>query len=87
MSVALTAEMASMMRQLVEAGEYASASEVVREALRDWAFRRDQRGQAIEELKRQWNAGLADGPSNDGEAAFAEIGEDFDAEFAPTGNR
>ena len=37
-SVALTSEMAAMMRQLVESGEYASASEVMREALRDWKF-------------------------------------------------
>jgi putative addiction module CopG family antidote len=48
-SVALTAEMAAMMRQAVESGEYASASEVVREALRDWKFRRAQRDQIIAE--------------------------------------
>ena len=34
MSVALTQEMAEMVRQAVETGEYASSSEVVREALR-----------------------------------------------------
>jgi antitoxin ParD1/3/4 len=41
------------MRQAVESGEYASASEVVREALRDWKFRRAQRDQIIAELGRQ----------------------------------
>ena len=34
-SVALTPDLAAMMRQLVETGEYASDGEVMREALRD----------------------------------------------------
>jgi antitoxin ParD1/3/4 len=72
-SVALTAEMAAMMREVVEAGEYASASEVVREALREWKFRRAQRGQAIGELRRLWDEGIASGPTSDGEAAFARV--------------
>ncbi|TGR73038.1 ribbon-helix-helix protein, CopG family, partial [Mesorhizobium sp. M1C.F.Ca.ET.189.01.1.1] len=42
-SVALTPEMATMMREAIAAGEYASASEVMREALREWKFRRMQR--------------------------------------------
>jgi antitoxin ParD1/3/4 len=41
-SVVLTPEMAATMRELVPSGEYASASEVMREALRDWQFRRRQ---------------------------------------------
>ena len=46
-SVALTPEMAATMRQVVDAGEYASASEVMREALREWKLRRLQREQAM----------------------------------------
>jgi antitoxin ParD1/3/4 len=72
-SVALTAEMAAMMRQLVESGEYASASEVMREALRDWKFRRSQREQAIDELRRLWDAGIESGPPIDGEQVFARV--------------
>ena len=34
-SIALTPEMAATMRQLVASGEFASESEVMREALRD----------------------------------------------------
>ncbi|MFG1343022.1 ribbon-helix-helix domain-containing protein [Xanthobacter autotrophicus] len=49
-SVALTPEMAAMMREVVETGEYASASEVMREALRDWKHRRTLRARAVEEL-------------------------------------
>ena len=40
-SVTLPAEMAAALRQTVEGGQYASASEVVREALREWSRRRD----------------------------------------------
>ncbi len=38
-SVALTPEMAATMRRLVASGEYASASEVMREAPRNWQSR------------------------------------------------
>jgi antitoxin ParD1/3/4 len=72
-SVALTPEMAASMRQVVENGEYASASEVVREALRDWKLRRIQREQAIDELRRQWDAGLASGQSQDGDEVFKRL--------------
>jgi len=54
-SVALTPEMAATMRRLVASGEYASASEVMREAPRDWQFRRTQREQAVAELGRLWD--------------------------------
>jgi antitoxin ParD1/3/4 len=72
-SVAITPEMATAMREVVESGEYASASEVMREALRDWKSRRALRQEAVEELRRLWDAGVASGPSRDGEEAFARI--------------
>jgi antitoxin ParD1/3/4 len=40
LSVALTPEMAAELREAVEAGDYGSVSEVVRDALRDWRVRR-----------------------------------------------
>jgi antitoxin ParD1/3/4 len=73
MSVALTSEMVSVVRQAVENGEYASASEVMREALRDWELRRNHRQQAIDELRRQWDAGISSGEPQDGEAVFSRI--------------
>lgn len=42
-SVAVTPEMAGTMRALVASGEYASASEAMREALRQWWARRAER--------------------------------------------
>ncbi|MGO4336094.1 type II toxin-antitoxin system ParD family antitoxin [Labrys sp. KB_33_2] len=80
-SVSLTPEYAAMMRQVVEAGEYASTSEVVREALRDWKFRRTQREQAIEELRRIWDVGIASGPATDGDQAFARMRDRIGAKF------
>jgi antitoxin ParD1/3/4 len=81
-SVALTAEMAAMMRQAVESGEYASASEVVREALRDWKFRRVQRDQIIAELGRQWDAGIASGLATEGNEAFSRVRARLDAKLS-----
>lgn len=46
LSVTVTDEMATMIGKAVESGDYASASEVVREALRHW---KQQRSQAEQE--------------------------------------
>jgi antitoxin ParD1/3/4 len=59
-SIALPPEMVSAVRQAVEAGEYASSSEVVRDALRDWTRKRDLRRQGIEELRRIWQQAIED---------------------------
>ena len=42
-SIALPPEMAAIVRGAVETGEYASNSEVVREALREWTYQRELR--------------------------------------------
>jgi antitoxin ParD1/3/4 len=62
LSIALTPEMARLVRGAVESGEYASNSEVVREALREWEQRRALQQQAVEELRRVSAEGLASGP-------------------------
>ena len=73
------------MREVVEASEYASASEVMREALRDWKYRRAQRGRAIEELGRLWNAGIESGSAVDGDEAFARMRQRLEAKIADSG--
>ena len=67
-SIALTPEMAAVVRQAVESGDYASHSEIVREALRDWKLKRILRQQEVEELRRLWQEGLHSGPSR-----FADV--------------
>ena len=41
MTITMPAELAASVRQTVESGEYASTSEVIREALREWTRSRD----------------------------------------------
>jgi antitoxin ParD1/3/4 len=60
MTVTLPAEMAALVKDAVEGGDYASSSEVVREALRDWKLKRELRIQKIAELKAEIDRGLAD---------------------------
>ena len=62
LSIALTTEMAAVVRQCVESGEYASSSEVIREALRDWKLKRSLQQNELAELRGLWQAGLASGP-------------------------
>jgi antitoxin ParD1/3/4 len=56
-SIALTSEQVSHLQAAVESGEYATASEVVREALRDWQWKRDLRSEDLQRLRVQWYQG------------------------------
>ena len=72
-SVALTPELAQAVRETVQAGEYASASEVVRDALREWRLRREERAEATRGLRALWEDGLRSGPADDADAVFARL--------------
>jgi antitoxin ParD1/3/4 len=50
-TVTMPEEMAAKMRAAVEAGEYATTSEIVREALRDWSDYQERRQAALEKLR------------------------------------
>lgn len=69
LSIALTPEFAADIRQAVAAGEYASTSEVVRDALRAWKQIRQEREAAIEGLRHLWGEGV---DSGEGEPLDAE---------------
>jgi antitoxin ParD1/3/4 len=62
-SVALTPELRELVQDAVTGGDYASTSEVVREALRDWKERRERKRVGIAELRRLWDEGIASGPA------------------------
>jgi antitoxin ParD1/3/4 len=79
LSVAVTPEMAAMLREVVGSGEYASSSEVMREALREWKFRRGQRERAVEELRRLIQEGIDSGPPEDADIVFDRLLAEFDA--------
>ena len=60
-SVALTGEQLAALKAAVEAGEYATTSEIVREAVRDWQFKRELRQEEVKRLRRLWDEGKASG--------------------------
>jgi antitoxin ParD1/3/4 len=62
-SIALPQEMLTLVRDAVNAGEYASSSEVVREALREWSHRRAWRQPDLHDLRKAWREALADSDS------------------------
>jgi antitoxin ParD1/3/4 len=59
-SIALPPEMVTTIRSAVDAGDYASNSEVVREALRDWTLKRALRQQGVAQLRTAWQEALDD---------------------------
>ena len=69
LSIALTPELSADIRTAIASGEYASTSEVIRDALRAWKQQRESRAVAIEELRRLWREGLESGDAGvlDGE--------------------
>ncbi|TVS15947.1 MAG: type II toxin-antitoxin system ParD family antitoxin [Gammaproteobacteria bacterium] len=62
-TIALTAEQASFVRDAVASGAYASTSEAIREAVREWKERHELLGFTIEELQGLVEEGLDSGPS------------------------
>jgi antitoxin ParD1/3/4 len=60
LTITLPADMAAVVKGAVAEGDYASASEVVREALRDWKVKRALRIEELASLKADIDQGLAD---------------------------
>lgn len=72
MTVTVTPEMASAMQAALAEGAYASSSEIVREALRDWQHKRKLRESELKSLRSEIAAADAD-------VAAGRVGA-FDAE-------
>jgi len=62
-SISLTADLASLVKNAVDNGYYASTSEVIREALRDWKHK-----QQTQKLSLLWQEGI-----NSGSAGVLDI--------------
>lgn len=60
LTVTMPSDMAAVVKAAVEGGDYASTSEVVREALRDWKSKRAIQLQELTALKSDIDKGLAD---------------------------
>lgn len=61
-SITLSPELAAEVDAAVAVGDYASASEVIRDALRLWKERRDLLGYSVEELRVLVQQGIDSGP-------------------------
>jgi len=72
-SITLPAEMAATLRQSVENGQYASTSEIIREALREWSRRRDQELSDLQALREAVKIGDESGPSIPAAEVFIEL--------------
>lgn len=88
-TITLTPEMAEAVRGAVVIGEYASTSEVVREALRDWQTKRHIRQSELDALRagvRRGESDLAGGRVKDFDAdRIIRKGEERLDRLAPSG--
>lgn len=60
LTITLPSETAASVKSAVDHGEYASSSEVIREALRDWTMKRTLKVEARAALQADIDEGLAD---------------------------
>ena len=60
--VTLKPDLADIVRQAIETGEYASQDEIVSEALLEWHLRRALNPTDREALRRLWDEGVTSGP-------------------------
>ena len=60
LTITLPSDMAAVVKGAVEGGDYASSSEVVREALRDWKMKRALQLRELAALKADIDKGLTD---------------------------
>jgi antitoxin ParD1/3/4 len=60
LTITLPSDMAAVIKGAVDGGDYASNSEVVREALRDWKMKRALQVQELALLKADIDRGLTD---------------------------
>jgi antitoxin ParD1/3/4 len=79
LTITMPPELAAVVKQAVETGDYASTSEVVRAALRDWKVKRALQIEELAALKTDIDKGLAD-------VAAGRV-KDFDAERIITRGR
>ena len=83
MTVVVPEPMAAKIRAAVATGDYASTSEVVRDAMRLWSDRREFRREELEALRAAWDAGKASGIA--GPLDMKSIIREARAEQAATG--
>jgi antitoxin ParD1/3/4 len=82
-TVTMPEEMAAKLRAAVDSGSYATTSEIVRDALRDWNDQQDRKEVSLAKLRASIDE-AEKGPFLDGPTVLAEL-EDFVAELVRKG--
>ncbi len=62
-SISLTPEMNATLKEVVASGAYASTSEIMREALRDWEAKQLRKQEQMAKLRKMIQDGLDSGPA------------------------
>jgi antitoxin ParD1/3/4 len=73
MTITIPSEMAATVREAVAGGEYASTSEVIRDALRAWVRVHDEERRELAALRDAIRVGLDSGPPIAAEEVFAQL--------------
>ena len=60
LSITLTEDMSQKIKAAISTGQYASSSEVIRDALREWELAQARRERELLELRKEIAEGLAD---------------------------
>jgi antitoxin ParD1/3/4 len=72
-TVSLPEDTSSLIRDAVASGDYASADEVVRDALRDWTLKRRIAQTDLADMRRIVQEGIESGPGIDADLVFARL--------------
>lgn len=79
-SIALTPELNQVVQEAVKSGQYATASEVMRDALRLWQNKEKLKQEGIEYMRALIQEGIDSGPGR--ELDFDELKAEMHAELA-----
>ncbi len=77
LNISLPPQLEELIKKKVESGRYASASEVVREALRRMETADQRREEEHEELRKKIQAAYESGPPIPAEEVFATLGKKY----------
>jgi len=72
-TISLPSAMATLLHQQVAAGKYASISEVVGEAVRDWLHQQSVKQRDRQTLRSLLQEAIDSGPGEDAETVFARL--------------
>src|SRR5262245_23473208 len=78
-SIAITREQHAKIKAAVDRGDYASTSEVIRTALREWETKEELRRLEGERIGRLWDEGLASGPAREGPPIMERLKSKYEA--------